>query len=55
MRRMLLALLALFSLGALASGYAWEPLGAALTFTLAAVAALAGMVLLWWKLPIQEQ
>jgi len=43
------------TLGALASGYAWEPLGAALTFTLAAVAALAGMVLLWWKLPIHEQ
>jgi len=43
------------TLGALASGYAWEPLGAGLTFTLAAVAALAGMVLLWWKLPIQEQ
>ena len=43
------------TLGAIASGYAWEPLGAALTFTLAAVAALAGMVLLWWKLPIQEQ
>lgn len=43
------------TLGSLASGYAWEPLGAALTFTLAAVAALAGMVLLWWKLPIQER
>jgi len=43
------------TLGAIASGYAWEPLGAGLTFTLAAVAALAGMVLLWWKLPIQEQ
>ncbi len=43
------------TLGSLVSGYAWEPLGAALTFTLAAVAALAGMVLLWWKLPIQEQ
>jgi len=43
------------TLGAIASGYAWEPLGAALTFTLAAVAALAGMVLLWWKLPIREQ
>ena len=43
------------TLGSLASGYAWEPLGAALTFTLAAVAALAGMVLLWWKLPNQEQ
>jgi PPP family 3-phenylpropionic acid transporter len=43
------------TLGSLASGYAWEPLGAGPTFTLAAVAALAGMVLLWWKLPIQEQ
>ena len=43
------------TLGAFASGYAWEPLGAALTFTLTAVAALAGMVLLWWKLPIHEQ
>jgi len=43
------------TLGALASGYAWEPLGAGPTFTLAAVAALAGMVLLWWKLPIPEQ
>jgi len=42
------------TLGAIASGYAWEPLGAALTFTLAAFAALAGMVLLWWKLPTQE-
>ena len=43
------------TLGALASGYAWEPLGAGPTFTLAAVAALAGMVLLWLKLPIPEQ
>jgi len=43
------------TLGSLASGYTWEPLGAALTFTLGAVAALVGMVLLWWKLPIQEQ
>jgi len=43
------------TLGAFASGYAWEPLGAALTFTLAAVVALAGMVLLWWKIPTQEQ
>ncbi len=43
------------TLGAIASGYAWEPLGAGLTFTLAAVAALAGMVLLWWKLLTQEQ
>mgnify|MGYP001450527877 CR=1 FL=1 len=36
--------------GSLASGYAWEPLGAALTFTFAAAAALAGMLLLAWKL-----
>ncbi|MGH6631021.1 MAG: hypothetical protein ACREB3_14935 [Burkholderiales bacterium] len=43
------------TLGSLASGYAWEPLGAAFTFTLAAVAAFAGMVLLWWKLSIQER
>ncbi|MGH8699815.1 MAG: MFS transporter [Burkholderiales bacterium] len=43
------------TLGSLASGYVWEPLGAALTFTLAAVAALAGLVLLWWKLSIQER
>jgi PPP family 3-phenylpropionic acid transporter len=41
--------------GSLASGYAWESLGAALTFTLAAVAALAGMLLLWWKLAIPER
>jgi PPP family 3-phenylpropionic acid transporter len=43
------------TLGALASGYAWEPVGAALTFTLAAIAALTGAILLWWKLPMQEQ
>jgi MFS transporter, PPP family, 3-phenylpropionic acid transporter len=42
------------TVGALASGYAWDHLGAALTFTLAAVAALAGMLLLWWKLHIHE-
>jgi PPP family 3-phenylpropionic acid transporter len=39
------------TLGALASGYAWDNLGAAVTFTLAAAAAFAGMCLLWWKLP----
>ena len=43
------------TVGSLASGYAWEPLGAGLTFTLAAVAALAGMLLLWWKLAIPER
>jgi MFS transporter, PPP family, 3-phenylpropionic acid transporter len=39
--------------GALASGYAWGELGAALTFTLASAAALAGMLLLVWKLRLR--
>lgn len=39
------------AVGSLASGYAWGALGAAHTFTLAAAAALAGMLLLSWKLP----
>ena len=43
------------TIGSLASGYAWEPLGSGLTFTFAAVAALAGMFLLWWKLAIPER
>ncbi len=43
------------TLGALASGYAWDHLGAALTFTLAAAAALFGMLLVWWKLRLQDQ
>ena len=38
------------TVGALASGYAWEYLGAGVTFTLASAAALAGMLLLRWKL-----
>jgi PPP family 3-phenylpropionic acid transporter len=42
------------TVGALASGYAWDHLGAALTFTLAAAAALAGMFLLYWKLQLKE-
>lgn len=42
------------TVGALASGYAWDHLGAALTFTLAAGAALAGMFLLYWKLQLKE-
>lgn len=36
--------------GSLASGYAWEPLGAALTFSAASACALAGMLLIIWKL-----
>lgn len=43
------------TLGSAISGYVWEPLGAALTFTLAAAAALAGMLVLCWKLPAREQ
>ena len=38
------------TIGALASGYAWEPLGAALTFSAAAACSLAGMLLIIWKL-----
>ena len=38
--------------GSLASGYAWEPLGAALTFTAASACALAGMLLIAWKLKL---
>lgn len=43
------------TLGSALSGYAWEPLGAAVTFTLAAFVALSGMLLLWWKLPKLER
>ena len=43
------------TVGSLASGYAWEPLGAALTFSAASACAFAGMVLLWWKLAIPER
>ena len=42
------------TVGALASGYAWDHLGAALTFTLAAAAAFAGMLLLVWK-PVTDR
>jgi PPP family 3-phenylpropionic acid transporter len=38
------------ALGGLASGYAWDAWGAALTFTLAAAAALAGMLILIGRL-----
>jgi PPP family 3-phenylpropionic acid transporter len=43
------------TLGSLASGYAWERLGAGATFTLAAAMALAGMLLLWWKLELRTR
>ncbi len=42
------------TVGALASGYAWEHLGAGPTFTLASAAALLGMLLLRWKLKVSE-
>ena len=35
--------------GALASGYTWEALGPAMTFTLASAAALLGLVLIVWR------
>lgn len=41
--------------GSLASGYAWERLGASVTFTLAAGCAFAGMLILWWKLRLGER
>lgn len=38
------------ALGGFASGYGWDYLGAGVTFSLAAACALAGMLILWWKL-----
>jgi len=43
------------TVGSLASGYVWEPLGAALTFSAASACSLAGMLLLWWKPAIPER
>lgn len=40
--------------GSLLAGYAWEPLGAALTFTTASVCALAGCLLVVWKVGAAE-
>jgi PPP family 3-phenylpropionic acid transporter len=37
------------TVGALASGYAWDHLGAGITFTLAAGVAGVGTALVWWK------
>lgn len=39
------------TLGGLWSGWMWEPMGATLTFAVSAVAALAGYLLLVWRLP----
>lgn len=41
------------AVGSLASGYAWEPLGAALTFTAASACALTGMLLIAWNLKLK--
>ena len=42
------------TLGGLYAGYAWERLGAGITFTGAALCAVAGMALLWRKLDAQN-
>jgi MFS transporter, PPP family, 3-phenylpropionic acid transporter len=38
-------------LGGFLSGFVWEPLGPAITFSLAALSAALGFSLLWWKRP----
>ncbi|HUF82382.1 MAG TPA: MFS transporter [Burkholderiales bacterium] len=43
------------TVGSLASGYAWQPLGAALTFSAASACALAGMLLVAWKVHVRER
>lgn len=43
------------TVGGLASGYAWSSLGPAVTFTLSAACAGAGMLILWWKLHLPER
>ena len=40
--------------GGFASGYAWSVLGPSWTFTLSALSALGGFVILWWKLRLVE-
>ncbi len=43
------------AIGGFASGYAWERLGPAVTFSLASACAFAGMLILWWKLRLGER
>jgi len=43
------------AIGGFASGYAWEHLGAPVTFTLSAACALGGMVILWRKLLLDQE
>ena len=38
------------ALGALASGYAWQHMGPATTFSLAAACAAAGLGIVWWRM-----
>src|SRR3954447_5120990 len=42
------------ALGALSSGYTWEPLGAGLTFTMSAAAVLLGLLLIGWKMQVDR-
>jgi len=41
------------TLGGLYSGYAWESAGPEITFSLAAACALAGFLLLYWRLRVE--
>jgi MFS transporter, PPP family, 3-phenylpropionic acid transporter len=43
------------TIGSLASGYLWDRTGAALTFTAASACALVGMLLIVWKLKLEER
>jgi PPP family 3-phenylpropionic acid transporter len=39
-------------LGGIFSGYAWEWLGAGLTFTVSSIAVLLGLILVVWKMNV---
>lgn len=42
------------TVGGLWSGWMWEPAGAALTFAVSSIATLLGLVLLFWRLRLQD-
>ncbi len=42
------------TVGALYSGFFWDKIGPGYTFTIAATCALAGLILLWWKVKLRE-
>ena len=42
------------TVGSLASGYGWERLGPGPTFSLAAAAAAIGMLIVLWRLKLQD-